>query len=159
MLTQKNFSKENKDEKKCIFCNSETQEDQEQVYYFYEIFDGTEIIFSEEMAVAYLLKEEAVFLCDVKEPEEDGDGPKLGFMINCNDVFYWASADCEALAYHEIEQFYLLYKHLGYYGMVQWVCNQRKMRPQIPIEKEMKEKGVWTEELEAFPVRTPQDCG
>ena len=80
-------------------------------------------------------------------------------LVNCNDLFLWACADLEEVT---LEEFPFLYnycydeegneKYQGW-GHSIWACLHRGMRPQHPMEDMMKEIGVWTDELEALPVR------
>ncbi len=39
------------------------------------------------------------------------------------------------------------------WGSTKWICIKRKMRPQHPIEDDMKKDGFWCDELESLPVR------
>ena len=81
----------------------------------------------------------------------------IALAVNLNDVFFWACADCELISYSDIKGLYerCFDKEGNYklYGSIVWACLKRKMRPQHPFEKIMKEKGYWTDELEALPVR------
>jgi hypothetical protein len=77
--------------------------------------------------------------------------------VNCNDLFWWACAEIEEISLEEIPALYdASYDENGYskpWGASIWACLHRGMRPQHPIEDDMKKAGVWTDELEALPVR------
>lgn len=80
----------------------------------------------------------------------DDDMP--GIEINCNDLFYWACADSEPLPEDDILPFYRAWKA----GKdTEWVCVRRNLRPQVPIVERMKERGEWTDVLEALPAPGP----
>jgi hypothetical protein len=72
-------------------------------------------------------------------------------VINCNDLFWWACADYEAFSYKDVEDLYLASKEK--WGIDKWACKKRGMRPQHPIENDMKKDSVWDKEMEALPVR------
>jgi hypothetical protein len=87
--------------------------------------------------------------------------------VICNDLFWWATADNEPLpllgfgAIHEAP-FWDLYARVragGHDGAEVWCCLRRGMRPQTPIERQWRETGLWTAELEALPARDPKECG
>lgn len=96
-------------------------------------------------------------------PNGDSDGPRLA--VNCNDLFYWGTADCEPVTacYGSRDEldFWRLYEMTRTMdnGSDVWCCFQRGMRPQTPIEKKWREAGLWTDELEALEPRDPKDCG
>lgn len=111
-------------------------------------------------ALALLLIEGTV----ITTPDSSGDGaPRL--HVNCNDLFYWGTADCEAVTAcygsRDESDFWRLYHMTRTMdnGSDVWCCLQRGMRPQTPIEKEWREAGLWTDELEALEPRDPKDCG
>jgi hypothetical protein len=72
-------------------------------------------------------------------------------VINCNDLFWWAMADYEVFSYSDIEGLYKASKEK--WGISKWVCKKRSMRPQHPIENDMKKDGAWDEEMELLPER------
>jgi hypothetical protein len=78
-------------------------------------------------------------------------------LVRCNDLFWWACADAEEVTIEEIPSLYdTCYdedENKKRWASDIWCCLHRGMRPQHPIEKTMKEKGVWTDELEKLPVR------
>lgn len=81
----------------------------------------------------------------------------IGLFVNCNDMFWWGCADCEPVSWDEIQSLYeLCFDRQGNkkrWGSVIWACRKRQMRPQHPVEKDMRADGAWTDELEALPVR------
>lgn len=135
--------------------------------------DGSgESWFIQEAAVAELLDAEILFVnsrpyCDLdwsKTPPVAHDPPRVAghtlvLFVHCNDLFWWACADAENCELHELKGLYDIWKARGDVGAEQWCCYRRKMRPQTPIEKQWREKGQWTPELEALPSRGPKECG
>lgn len=133
--------------------------------------DGSgESFFVAEAAVAELLDAEVLFVnsrpyCELdfsKTPpaaQPQVAGHTLVLFVNCNDLFWWATADAECCELHELPGLYDAWKAHGAVGVERWCCYRRKMRPQTPIEKQMRERGQWTPELEALPPRDPKECG
>ena len=88
-----------------------------------------------------LLRLTAFEYCDAiwwRLPEGEPDGP-LMFLVGCNDVFDWGTADAERIndeadlagleaAVREVEA--LLGRYNGVEGFVLWVARKRKERPQ-----------------------------
>lgn len=86
----------------------------------------------------------------VYDPEEDGNlndifwntnegGSPIRFFVNCNDLFYWAMADCEEITADNIETLEqstraVMMVNPDYraksYGSLLFCCRVRKMRPQ-----------------------------
>lgn len=116
--------------------------------------------FQTEQALALLILDDVVVLVN---GGENGISPQVG----CNDVFYWACADCEPIPPVGFggdldEPFWSLYDQYrkdGHTGALIWCCLRRGMRPQTPIERDMRAAGTWTDELEALPPREPGSCG
>lgn len=82
---------------------------------------------------------------------------EVKMLVNCNDIFWWACADVEEVTLEEIPVLYdTCYDKDGNkksWGSSIWACLHRKMRPQHPVEDSMKKERVWTDELEALPIR------
>ena len=78
--------------------------------------------------------------------DEDEEGERIFFAVNCNDLWSWASADYEEIPYSEIENCYKL-------GPITWACVRRGVRPFDACEEQMKEAGEWNSLLDALPVR------
>jgi hypothetical protein len=82
---------------------------------------------------------------------------EVKMAVLCNDIFWWACADMEDISLEEIPTLYdMCYDKDGNrkdWGSSIWACLHRKMRPQHPIEDDMKKAGVWIDELESLPVR------
>lgn len=104
-----------------------------------------------EAAICELLERDVLFVFE-------GDNGEIQLAVNCNDLFYWATADAEDLPYSEIGTLLAMVRESAN-GADRWCCRRRKMRPQTPIEKRWREEGLWTDELESFPARDPKDCG
>lgn len=125
----------------------------EEGYPFWKSKDGTEYC-SEEEALALMLKADYLFAGSSRSGpffvDESGEGG-TEVTVNCSDLFDWASADCERLPYDQIGPLYKSIVRTG--GSTEWCCLRRKMRPQGPVERRMRESGRWTDALEALPER------
>lgn len=115
-----------------------------------------------EMTDPYMVTDAIVFLLlsDVVYILGGDTAPTL--HVNCNDLFYWACADCEPLPFvgfglehnREVLNLYNTHRaHPGGFGAAKWACLRRKMRPQRPFEELMRKSGAWDADLEALPVR------
>lgn len=146
--------------KKCVIAPSpnlnETVEDESSVFF---TVDGKEYC-DEEKALSKLLAADVLF-CNDREFTYNNkvEGRTIVLFVNCNDLFWWACADAENLEMSEIPVLYKLWKADPDYGVWKWCCLKRKMRPQAPAEKMMREAGAWDDALEALPYRDPKDCG
>lgn len=72
----------------------------------------------------------------------DGEYAPVTFIVNCNDLFYWACSDAESITIDNIdilEQSYVdsanTDKHGECWGSLLFCCRVRKMRPQTPYYK------------------------
>lgn len=72
----------------------------------------------------------------------------LELFVICNDVFAWGCADGEDISYKEIPDLFERVKKHGIIGSVHWCCIKRGEKPQPPLEKMMRERGDWIEELD-----------
>lgn len=115
-------------------------EDDEVIY----MIDGKEEC-DDELAIAYLLKNEGLFCNNAKEPET------LCLYVNCSDVFAWACSDAENITTDEILSLYKEVVKNPKWGSTIWVCLKRQEQPQKPIVDDMKKEGFWTDELESLP--------
>ena len=66
----------------------------------------------------------------------DGEYAPVTFIVNCNDLFFWACADAELITDENIAMFEQAYKDASehecgecYAGLL-FCCRERKMRPQ-----------------------------
>lgn len=89
-----------------------------------------------------------------KNKMEIGDSTTVLF-VNCNDLFWWGTADAEALPNDEIGRLYKMHMANKTWGSSKWCCLRRKLRPQVPIVEMMKKDGFWDAELEALPAPNP----
>ena len=80
-------------------------------------------------------------------------------FVSCNDVFAWGCADAEELPHEEVRRLYEMWKAREHWGATEWCCLRRKMRPQAPVERDMRTADAWTAALEALPPREPKECG
>lgn len=99
----------------------------------------------DELALAFLLKNEVLFCNNAKDPET------ICLYVNCSDVFAWACSDAECITTDEILSLYKAVKENPIWGSTIWVCLKRNEQPQKPIVINMKNDGCWTDELEALP--------
>lgn len=119
--------------------------------------------FWDERAIAILMLDEVLFANSRKflgmdmsvGPPYSLDGkPReetLVLFVICNDLFYWACADCEPLKLSELPELYQLHMQNRTWGSSRWCCRKRNLRPQVPIIEAMKRDGYWDAELEALP--------
>ena len=93
----------------------------------------------------------------------DGEYAPITLFINCNDLFYWGTADAEEITAENIQILEDTIKEFGPYDMDDiamnlFCCRSRKMRPQIPFYKHIK-----PEHRHLFdacgPARTQAECG
>lgn len=142
----------------CPFCDGDLPIDRE---YLYALSPKDDTRFFVESNGVQALWDAGV-LYEVPIMFKDKEGKEIraiAIAVNCNDVFYWACADYEFLVYGngDIQS---LYEHCfdiegnkKRWGSTIWACLKRGMRPQHPIEDQMKKENVWPPELEALPVR------
>lgn len=104
-----------------------------------------ELVFEEEGALAILLLNEVIFLntyhWEKSWPEEAKNTIYLG--VDCSDVFAWGCSDSEAAHYKDIETLYRMWKKDTRWGAAIWCMIQRKQMPQSPVEKKIREEGLW----------------
>ena len=63
---------------------------------------------------------------------------KLTVSVNCNDLFYWATADAEPIETDaDLEMLEECLKIDDIYGATIYACRKRKMRPQNSVIKTM----------------------
>jgi len=64
----------------------------------------------------------------------DGEHAPVTFFVNCNDLFAWASADCERFDIGDIPALEKAIQDAGeIHGIALWCCRKRGMRPQRPV--------------------------
>jgi len=76
-------------------------------------------------------------LRDVINISADEDTPSM--WVNCNDLFHWACADGEGFELKDLPELNQAYQDSPEFGDMLWVCRRRKMRPQQPCYKYLKE--------------------
>ena len=113
------------------------------------LYDG-EVVFLESIALKYLVSENLVDFEHSNNPDLlESD---IGLIVNCNDLFGWATADAEPLRWDDIEELYRICRDTPHrYGPEVWACRKRNVQPIRSVIRRMKELGVWTEELEVLP--------
>lgn len=104
------------------------------------------LYFIEESAIIELLAANVLFMCGGYGSKSD----TIELAVNCNDLFWWGTADAEQCLPNELEDLYKAWKADPRWGPDIWCCHHRKLQPQVPIVKKMKSDGVWTNELEAL---------
>lgn len=117
-----------------------------------------EQMLKEEDALGILLIEDVIFVTShwFKEDWPEEARKSIALIVNCNDVFAWACADGEHLPHSEIGNLYRRHLADPVWGSTIWCCLRRNERPQLPVEKKMREAGVWNEEMDGLP---PKDTG
>lgn len=75
--------------------------------------------------------------------DEKGWGGHVTLHVNCNDVFAWGCADSEDIISSEISELYEMWKKDNDWGPAVWCIKKRKQMPQKPVEKYIREKGIW----------------
>ena len=63
----------------------------------------------------------------------DGEYAPVTWFVNCNDLFYWGSADCEKFTAADLPAMAQAIADAGdLWGLELWCCRKRGMRPQRP---------------------------
>lgn len=77
--------------------------------------------------------------CDEIWWRTDGEYAPVTFFVGCNDLFFWACADAEAITDENIDIFEQSYRDAAnatddgdLYGHLLFCCRARGMRPQKP---------------------------
>jgi len=63
-------------------------------------------------------------------------------------VFAWGVADAEELNYKDLQEVWKYYKKDPDWGTAVWCMKKRGQMPQGPVEKRIRDKGIW--DLDAF---------
>ena len=108
---------------------------------------------------------EYVIACD-EEVHWTRNGGDLRAFVNCNDFFYWATADGEEIEPEDIDDLIALSKKYSkhdpanpqgtsYQGELLWCCKKRNLRPlyQVMDEWEAKYPDLFAELCESTPPR------
>jgi hypothetical protein len=101
--------------------------------------------FETGLAVAAMLANEVLF---VNGPWHRDDLPEADravarLLVNCSDVFAWASSDAEALPMAEIPRLYAMWRADREWGPAAWCCAHRRIIPQQPVAAGMSRAGFW----------------
>lgn len=80
---------------------------------------------------------------------------KTTLYVNCIDVFDWDSSDSEEISYAEISELYSMYKKDPFFGNAAWCIKKRKKMPQPPVERKMRETGIWNDLLDEIQSVAP----
>lgn len=101
--------------------------------------------FCDNSALAILLIKEVVFINSFWWKKEWPDEAKksLAICVNCNDTFYYASADAETATYDDIKDLYQHWKKDPIYGSTVWCIKKRKQRCLEFHYNRIKEKNIW----------------
>jgi len=87
------------------------------------------------------------FECDPDDPDRGG---QAALWINCNDLWAWALTDAEPLCMEDIEPLYIAVCNPGRFAIAKWICLHFKRPPMPEIIHDMREAGVWGEEMEGL---------
>lgn len=79
----------------------------------------------------------------------------IELVVNCNDLFWWGTADSEHCGPDELQSLYDRHKADPRWGAMIWCFLHRKLQPQVPVREKMQQDGAWTEELAALPEPSP----
>lgn len=106
---------------------------------------GHELIFEEEAALAHLLMNEVVFLNSHWWEKEwpEAARKQTSINVNCNDVFAWGCADAESMLHDDIENLYRMWRKDPEWGSAVWCMIRRNQMPQKPVEKRIRDAGIW----------------
>lgn len=106
-----------------------------------------EVYFNDNLAIAFFLQEEIVFLNDFWWVKKTGNNKdlcdKISVNVLLNDVFCRAS-DSEVLTFDQIEPLYDLVMQNRYIGPVVWAMNVRKQLPMECWVKDINRTGIWS---------------
>lgn len=115
-----------------------------------QIIDEAHIIekSDDEHALACLLVNDQVIL---SPEDEDENGTSI--VVNCGDIFSYATADVEIINYcdGEIIDLYNFWKDDNHWGITKWLCFKRNMQPLKEIKRQMIKDNSWDSELENLP--------
>ena len=96
----------------------------------------------------------------------DGNYAPVTFFINCNDLFWWGTADCEPFTVADIPDMDKAIADVkaaggleGFYGPELWVCRKRGMRPQTPAYPKREDEHLRPLFDACGPERSPEDEG
>jgi len=116
------------------------------VCWFMEYNDSEkEMVFEEEQALAFLLSTDVLFLNThwYKKDWNEEQQSLFCVLVNCNDVFYWGSADAEEIKSDDMNTLWNYYCKDKIWGPAIWCIKQRGMMPQKPVYDDIMEKGTW----------------
>lgn len=117
--------------------------------------------FEEDKALIEMIQEGVCFFGNMWHPDKPCKPENflgIGVFLNCNDLFYWGTADAEPFGRSDIEDIYAAWKEdrkEHKYKLDIWACKHRNLQPQKPIKNKMIEVGVWTDELDTLPAPAP----
>ncbi|MFH1739347.1 MAG: hypothetical protein ABIH23_10105 [bacterium] len=115
--------------------------------------------FNENLALSELLVDGVLFsntrryVCPFEG--EDPENSTIVLFVLCNDLFYWASADGECIRCDEIELLYKMHKADKVWGSSKWCCKRRGLKPQVPIQVDMKKDGAWEDWMDDLEDPSP----
>lgn len=114
-------------------------------------YDDGKPMFFEESALIELLAAGVLLMSGGYKSESD----TIEVVVNCNDLFYWGTADAEPCGPDELQGLYNRWKADPIWGVKIWCCIHRNLQPQAPICRKMQVLDAWTDELAALPMPKP----
>lgn len=103
--------------------------------------------------------------CDSFWWRTDGEYAPVTFLVNCNDLFVWACADCERITPENVERYAKAYEDCAaiepssrFWGPLLFCARERKMRPQGAYYKSLPVE-LWPLFDAAGPERDPKEPG
>lgn len=112
-----------------------------------------ELVLDTELALAFLLNNDVLYANGrryVWGKENKLEDETIVLFVDCNDIFAWGLADSESLPLKEVDSLLKMYLADIKWGAARWCIKQRKMRPQAPVEKDMRLDGSWEDEFDSF---------
>lgn len=97
--------------------------------------DPIEIVFEDELALAYFLAENIILLM--------ANTKTITLAVNCSDIFYWGSADAEFISPEELDTLWQYYTKDSTWGPSIWCITKRKMLPQKPVYDAIQKTTNW----------------
>lgn len=86
-----------------------------------------------------------------KDSQYEFKGDGIIVLLGCNDIFAWGCADSEELPHDKVPELFMLWHENHQWGPAKWCCIKRNEKPQRPVEKAMREAGIWDAQMDALP--------
>jgi hypothetical protein len=112
--------------------------------------------YDEDAMIAYMLLDEVLWTRSAhytgnKDSQYEFHGKGTIVLLGCNDVFAWGCSDSEELQHDKVPELFMLWHENHRWGPAKWCCIKRNEKPQRPVEKAMREVGIWDAQMDALP--------